>query len=136
MRTVRPLGALAVAVAAMIVLVDGAERAEVAAALVLGLQKQVESGRHPSPAVAAFVRALRDTTTVRQDTRGQKEGMAGRVTDDGFMNAKTAATMLGCSPRTVKRRIAAGRIAARRDGRRIVIERNELRRYIDQMENA
>jgi hypothetical protein len=71
---VRSLGAAAVAVAAMIVLVDGAERAEVAAALVLGLQKQVEAGRHPSPAVAVFVRALRDTTTTLRDTSGQKEG--------------------------------------------------------------
>jgi len=45
------------------------------------------------------------------------------------MNTLKAAVALGLSRATIMRRIALGKLRARRDGRRIVIEESEIERY-------
>lgn len=51
-----------------------------------------------------------------------------------LLSVSIAAEVLGCSARTVRRRIADGEIEARVDHGRIVIRGDDLRRYIDRLE--
>lgn len=47
-----------------------------------------------------------------------------------LVNAREAAEMLACSTRTIKRKIASGDLVAKRDGRRLLIERWSVEAYL------
>jgi excisionase family DNA binding protein len=49
-----------------------------------------------------------------------------------LLSVKETCAVLGCSIKTLRRRIAAGEIAVIRDGRLIHIHPDDLRRYIQQ----
>lgn len=51
-----------------------------------------------------------------------------------LLSVQIAAEVLGCSPRTVRRRIADGELEARVDHGRIVIRGDDLRKYIDRLD--
>lgn len=51
-----------------------------------------------------------------------------------LLSVATAAEVLGCSQRTLRRRIASGELVARVDHGRIVIRGDELREYVDRLE--
>jgi hypothetical protein len=53
-----------------------------------------------------------------------------------LLSVTATARILGCSPRTVRRRIAAGELAAVIEHERIMVRGDELRGYIDQLERA
>ncbi len=47
------------------------------------------------------------------------------------LNLRRASDALGLSVRTLRRRVAAGELQASRDGKRLLISENEIRRYRD-----
>lgn len=58
------------------------------------------------------------------------------VTVPALLSVATVARLLDCSPRTVRRRIAGGELAARLDHGRVVIRGDDLRSYVDGLERA
>lgn len=54
-------------------------------------------------------------------------------TERQLLTVEDAAEVLNCSEGTVRNRIRDGRITSKRDGRRVVIERAELERYIAEL---
>lgn len=58
------------------------------------------------------------------------------VTVPLLMSVANAAAVLGCSPRTVRRRIAEGSLPAVTDHGRVVVRGDDLRKYIDDLERV
>jgi excisionase family DNA binding protein len=61
-------------------------------------------------------------------SRGQREVRPGL--SDRLLTLAEAAEHLGCSPTTLKRRIAAGELAVFRDGRLVRVRQPDLDRYV------
>lgn len=53
-----------------------------------------------------------------------------------LLSVATVARLLDCSPRTVRRRIADGELAARADHGRVVVRGDDLRAYVDALERV
>ena len=58
------------------------------------------------------------------------------VTVPALLSVATVATLLDCSPRTVRRRIAEGHLPAVDDHGRLVVRGDDLRTYIDSLERV
>jgi excisionase family DNA binding protein len=56
------------------------------------------------------------------------------VTVPALLSVATVARILDCSPRTARRRIADGELAAYSDHGRVVIRGDDLRAYVDRLE--
>ena len=92
----------------------------------------------PHPALIALVRLL-----ARSAARGELGGVQADQSDTHMTKADPVGELrllsladtcavLGCSMKTLRRRIAEGAIAVIRDGRLIRIHPDDLRRYIQQ----
>jgi len=53
-----------------------------------------------------------------------------------WLNKKEAAEELGCSIRTIERRIEAGEFVTKRDGRRVLISSASLEAYLHSLPSA
>lgn len=51
----------------------------------------------------------------------------------GVIDQKEAAKMIGRSKRTVERRIAENRLLAKKDGRRVIVDRLSVLRYLENL---
>jgi excisionase family DNA binding protein len=102
---------------------------EVLRAVVRDLRERVRSdGGEVSPAVRGVLRALH-TASVQPPCASDGSG-GGTSSDQGVsvqeVTAATAAELLGCSPRYVRRLAESGRVAARRAGPVWLIDRASL----------
>lgn len=114
----------------MIVVVTSDQAGEVARTLAVGLQQRVAAGEQPAAELPALLRSLhQDSRGQDQDARGQSQADGAGGAEDGAMSLRCAAAVLGLSERTVRRRVAVGALSARREGRRLLFDRDEIDRY-------
>lgn len=123
----------------MIALLDDDDRVELADALIEGLQARHRRGESPSPRVLAFAQELAAKRGQSAATGGQRAGVGAGAGDTAGMQTLSlseAARHLRLSPRTVRRRVAEGRLTARRDGRRLLFARADLDAYLGGLDAA
>lgn len=118
----------------MIVVLDDGDAAELARTLAAGAQARIGRGETVGQGVTAIVRVLdRAARGQLRAARGQSDPSGSAALHDGgvrrAMNLIDAAAHLGVSTRTVRRRVHEGRLTARREGRRLVFDREALDRY-------
>lgn len=79
----------------------------------------------------AALERLADALAARVDAR-----MTAREHAPGLLSVTAAAKLLGCSPRTVRRRIAAQTLPAVVEHGRVMLRTDELRAYVEGLERS
>lgn len=111
----------------MILIPTQEEAQHLAAALSVHMRDFQRNGRHLPPGLSAYLEAFVALSGQERTTFGD----SGNSLDSLAMSIERAAAVLGVSVRTVRRLVAAGRLASFRAGRRRLILATEVARFVE-----